>query len=612
MCGICGIIGSVEEREPVLYGMMEKMSHRGPDGAGTFFDEEAALGFMRLSIVDLDHGQQPMYNEDGGIVTVFNGEIYNFSDLREELSQKSHQFSNQSDTEVLVHGYEEYGLGMLERLRGMFSFAIWDSEKKRLFAARDFFGVKPFYYTIIDHTLVFASEIKSILEFPGYEREVNADALEQYLSFQYSPLTETFFKGIYKMEAGHYLLYQDGNLEIMEYWRPELRSDASLSGGEAIREIAEVTKASVQTHLTGDVEIAALLSSGVDSSYVAANCGCKKTFTVGFSESGGRYNEIPYAQSFAEKMNLENYSREIMAEDFFKALPTVLYHMDEPLADASAVALYFVGREAAKHVKVILSGEGADELLGGYNIYNEVRDLAWFDRLPMIVRRALGRLAGRLPDIKGKNYLRRGSKSLEERYIGNANIFSKEEKDNILNRPGQGVSPQCITRKFYRQAKGLDGFSKMQYIDLRLWLAGDILLKADKMSMAHSLELRVPFLDMEVYETAKKLSLSAKSQNHVTKYAFRKAAEGSIPAKTAGKKKLGFPVPIRVWLKQDAYYSKVKSAFESPASRTYFNTGVLLSLLDEHKSGKRDNSRKIWTVYTFLVWHQIYFEGAEN
>lgn len=607
MCGICGIIGQIHDRDKIVSNMMKKIRHRGPDHSGTFADENATLGFQRLSIVDLDNGQQPMYNEDGSNVIVFNGEIYNYVSLREELSRKSHQFSNQSDTEVLIHGYEEYGSELPKLLRGMFAFAIWDSTEKRLFAARDFFGIKPFYYALIDGAFVFASEIKSILEFPGYSKEVNTDALEQYLSFQYSPLRETFFKGIYKLEPGSYLIYQGGELVIKEYVDWNFAPDDSLSEEAAIKKIDEVLQDSIQAHLTGDVEIASLLSGGVDSSYIAANSGCRKTFTVGFTEDNGKYSEISYAKEFAEKMNMTNYSREISSEDFFSALPVVLYHLDEPVADASAVALYFVNQEASKHVKVLLSGEGADELMGGYNIYNESVDLAWFKFLPAPICSAIGKLARRLPNIKGKNYLIRGSKPLEARYIGNANIFSKEEKNRILKHPNGDMSPQSVTRNFYDKVSGLDDFSKMQYIDVRLWLVGDILAKADKMSMAHSMELRVPFLDKEVFEIASQLPLSSKSKNHTTKYAFRKAAESSIPLSTANKRKLGFPVPIRVWLKLDKYYNMVKTAFTGAPAREYFVTNELLSLLDAHKSGEADNSRKIWTIYTFLVWHNINF-----
>lgn len=612
MCGICGFVGKTDNKNDVINNMMRRIEHRGPDQSGSYTGSAMALGFRRLSIVDLAHGMQPMYNEDNSIAIVFNGEIYNFAELRNELKNKRHNFANRSDTEVLVHGYEEYGTDLLNRLRGMFSFAIWDSNKNKLFAARDFFGIKPFYYSIINGVFVFASEIKSILEYPGCKREVNERALEQYLSFQYSPLKETFLKGIYKLEPGHYLTYQDGKLEINRFWSPDLSPDEGFTGDKAVDEIERSLKESVDAHLTGDVEIASFLSSGVDSSYIAKHSGCKKTFTVGFSEGDGRYSEIPYAKKFADQMDMKNYSRLISSEDFFDAVPKVLYHMDEPLADASAVALYFVNKEASKHVKVVLSGEGSDELMGGYRIYNESLDLKWFKRLPKSFRRAIGGFAKILPNMKGKNYLIRGSRTLEERYIGNANIFSKEEKDELLKNSNKNVSPQNVTERFFRKAGNLDDYSKMQYIDLNLWLVGDILLKADKMSMAHSMELRVPFLDKKVFETSKRLPLSEKSKNHVTKYAFRKAAEKSLPLSTAQKRKLGFPVPIRVWLKQEEYLAKIKTAFTGAAAQKYFNVNLLLKLLYDHETGKADNSRKIWTVFTFLVWHEIFIEKFET
>lgn len=609
MCGFCGFTGSLED-EKILAEMMEKIKHRGPDSEGAYVDKDISLGFRRLSIIDLNYGDQPMYNEDKTIVIVFNGEIYNYHELREELIAAGHIFNNNSDTEILIHGYEEFGEDLPRRLRGMFAFVIWDSKTKTLFAARDFFGIKPFYYTQIDGELIFASEIKSILEYPKYKKEVNREALENYLTFQYSVLKETFFFGIYKLMPAHFLKFSKDGIEIKRYWTPEMEpKSGSSSLSDTIDEIDAVMQNSIKTHKISDVEVGSFLSSGVDSSYVAACFRGDKTFTVGFDYD--KYNEITYAKELSSKVGIDNYSKLITTDEYWDILPTVQYHMDEPLADPSAVALYFVSQTAAKHVKVALSGEGADEFFGGYNIYHEPFSLRPITRLPMPVRKALGFAAKAIPfKIKGKNYLIRGSKRLEERFIGNAYMFTKSDREKILKNPTGKFPPEALTSKFYKKVEGKDDVTRMQYIDIHFWLIGDILLKADKMSMAHSLEVRVPYLDKEVFNVARKLPLEYKISGTTTKYAMRLAAKRYLPEVVANKKKLGFPVPIRIWLKEDKYYNIVKEAFESKAAAEFFKTSEIIKLLDDHKNGKEDNSRKIWTVYMFLVWYKKFFEYA--
>ena len=413
MCGICGFTGQNVDRGQVLTDMMNRIIHRGPDGAGQYMDDEIAMGFRRLSIIDLEGGDQPMRTEDGRLVITFNGEIYNYRELREELKGRGHSFRTRSDTEVLLHGYSEYGVKILDRLRGMFAFVIWDTRKKELFGARDMFGIKPFYYAQAGGSFIYGSEIKSILEYPGYEREVNLEALEQYMSFQYSVLPETFFKGIFRLPAGHYMIWKDGKLRTRRYFDPMLTPvkakdrekeegrktvgekavgekaagekaagekadshnciDGSGAGQSAhdrlVDEIDRAVQESVRYHMVSDVEVASLLSSGVDSSYVAATFKGAKTFTVGFDYE--TYNEIPYAEALSGEVGIRNYSKIISTREYWKEFPKIQYYMDEPLADASAAALYFVDREASRHVKVILSGEGADELFGGYVIYHE-------------------------------------------------------------------------------------------------------------------------------------------------------------------------------------------------------------------------------------------------
>lgn len=608
MCGICGFIGfQNENRETVLQEMMNRIIHRGPDSAGTYLDDHVALGFRRLSIIDLSaEGSQPMFNEDGSIVIVFNGEIYNYKSLREELETKGHIFSNHTDTEVLIHGYEEYGTSLPEKLRGMFGFAIWDKNTNTFFAARDFFGIKPFYYTEPDaNTLIFGSEIKSILQHPAYQKEVNLEALESYLSFQYSALPETFFKGIFKLPPAHYMLIKDGVKEIVRYWEPVFETQACTEE-EAVEKIDSIMQDSIKTHMISDVEVGSFLSSGVDSSYVAACFHGDKTFTVGFDYD--KYNEIDHAKSLSEEVGIQNYHKLITTQEYWDILPTVQYQMDEPLADPAAVALYFVSQLASQHVKVVLSGEGADELFGGYNIYKEPLDLARFQKLPKWLRKAMAGFVSILPfSFKGKNFIIRGSKTVEERFIGNANMFSVKERSTLLKTVPNHRTPQELTKQFYDKVAEKDDITKMQYIDIHTWLIGDILLKADKMSMAHSLELRVPFMDRYVSQVATAIPVQLRTNHENTKYAMRKAALRHIPQKTASRKKLGFPVPIRIWLKEETYYDKVKEAFTSETAGKYFHTNALIQLLDSHRSGKQDNSRKIWTVYMFLVWHKAFF-----
>lgn len=612
MCGICGMIGKVDNKEQILQGMMKAIEHRGPDGSESYIAKEAALGFQRLSIIDLDTGMQPMFNEEGDKVLVFNGEIYNYWILKEMLVQKGHTFRTTSDSEVLLHGYEEFGEGMLSKLRGMFGFAIWDEEKKELFAARDFFGIKPFYYAVIGGTLVFASEIKSILEYPGYERKINEEALEQYLSFQYSVLPETFFKGIYKLLPGHYLTYKNHVLQVVRYFEASLKPERHESMKHALKDVEDIMRQSVRRHLISDVEVGSFLSGGVDSGLIAAISGCIKTFTVGFCGEGDLYDETGDAKELADTLHLKNSCRYIEKEEFKKAVPEVMYYLDEPSGDASAVALYFLAQEASKEVKVVLSGEGSDEIFGGYNIYREPKMLKLIDWLPLSFRKKLACMAQKLPkSMKGRGYLIRASLPVDERYIGNAYIFHEEEKARLLKREVTKQAKEIIEGT-YDDTSHLNDSEKMQSVDLKYWLPGDILQKADRMSMAHSLELRVPFLDWDVFRIARGLPCRMKLRRHTTKYILRRAACAYLPKPSFSKPKLGFPVPIRNWLKDEDWYENIKAAFGGETAAIYFHTDYLMELLEEHKKGTADNSRKIWTVYVFLVWYHIFFESHGN
>ncbi len=613
MCGFAGFVGAVEHREEVLVNMMNTIVHRGPDSEGKYVDEDVALGFRRLSIIDLSEvGDQPLYNEDRSKVLVFNGEIYNYQDLRKELVEAGHIFVSNTDSETLLHGYEEWGEKMLDRLRGMYAFVIWDKKTKKLFAARDIFGIKPLYYAHMNGTLLFGSEIKSFMEHPKYDKIFNEDALGNYLSFQFVPTNETFFKGVYCLQPGHYFTYEDGQMKITRYFEPHFTGNCKKSFEEVVDDVEAVMKESVEKHKISDVEVASYLSSGVDSSYLTYLGQVDRTFTVGFDE--GKYSEIGDAREFAASIRMENHAKVITPEEYWDRLSDIQYYMDEPVADPAAIALYFLSEEAAKKVKVVLSGEGSDELFGGYNIYCEPLEHTGFNKIPMPIRRFLGRFAEYcLPrGMKGRGFLMRHGKTLEERYFANAtNIFTEREADKLLKK---GCRPgiRKVTAPLYARVKGKDPVTKMQYVDLHLWLVHDILMKGDKMGMANSLEVRVPFLDKKVLELAETLPLDYKVRAPKTKVALRGAAEKVIRSKTAEKKKLGFPIPIRVWLREEKYYQRVREMFTSEAARKFFDTELLLKMLDGHKNGKKvnektDDSRKIWTVYIFLVWYDRFF-----
>ncbi len=557
----------------------------------------------------------------GDYAIVFNGEIYNYRDLRAELEAEGWEFQTSSDTEVLLTGYLAWGEGVLDRLRGMFAFAIWNRASRELFCARDFFGIKPLYYTVQQGAagpqLIFASEIKCILEHPAYERALNEDALEQYLCFQFSALDETFFKGIFKLPPAHCMTVRaDGSLEMRRYWRPEYAFDEGRSREDTVEAIDAAMRESVRYHNVADVEVGSFLSSGIDSSYMAA-CLAKenpaiKTFTVGFAEYEGERDEITWARELADELHIANSSKHIGEEEYWASLPRVQWHMDEPSADPSAVALYFVDQIAAEQVKAVLSGEGADEFFGGYRIYQTPFANAKLSWAPKGLLKGASK-AARALGVRGANYLERASERPEDWYYTNANgvAFSPEERERLrAGKRAAGVlrpaSPQELIAPAYAEVAGLDDTTRMQYVDLFFWLVGDILLKTDKMSMAHSLESRVPFLDKRVFEVSATIPTRLKANGEQTKLTLREAAERAIPKDWAQKEKLGFPVPVVNWLRQERYYDEIKAWFTGDIAERFFDTGELVRLLDEHKAGA-DRSRKIWIVYMFLMWYKIYF-----
>ena len=606
MCGFVGYINKEKNKEKNIKKMNSLIEHRGPDSEGYYCDENIAIGFRRLSIIDLKGGDQPIYNKDKTKAIVFNGEIYNFQELKKELIEKGYEFKTKTDTEVILHGYEEYKEKVLDKLRGMFSFVIYDIKTNELFAARDFYGIKPFYYTKMDNTFIFGSEIKSFLIHPHFKKELNTKMLEYYLTFQYSPGAETFFKNVYKLMPGHYLKYKNGKLTIKKYYEVKFEEDNNKTYDEWKDGIKEKLQDSIKAHKISDVEVGSFLSSGVDSSYIAASSDVDKTFTVGFDNE--KYSEINYAEDLSKKIKTQNINKIITKEEYFKNLPNILYYMDEPLADPSAIALYFVTKIASENVKVSLSGEGADEIFGGYNIYKEPLTASWYYKVPYPIRFSIGKIASIFPKKRGINFLIRRGKKLEDKYVGNAFIFDKHEIKKIMINKPKTKGFKELTKPYYDKVKGKDDITKMQYIDMNFWLIGDILLKADKMSMANSLEVRVPFLDRPLIDYALKLPTEFKTDKYQTKKIFRDIASEILEDKVSNKKKLGFPVPIRNWLKDDDTYNQVKALFKK--DNRFFKTNKIIKLLDEHKKGKADNSRKIWTIYVFLLWYEIFFGGS--
>lgn len=609
MCGFSGFIDNIPNKKTVLESMMDEIIHRGPDESGEYIDENAALGFRRLSIIGVGNGLQPLYNEDGSLALVFNGEIYNYQELREDLIKKGHIFTTETDSEVLIHLYEDCKTEMVKKLRGMFAFAIWDKNEKTLFAARDHFGIKPFYYTQVEkdgqQSLIFGSEIKSLLMHPNFKKEVNKHALKPYLTFQYSVLDETFFKGVFKLKPGHFMVYKDGKVRVEKYWDVEFNQE-NIDLKESVNRIKDAVSESVEAHSHSEVPLGSFLSGGVDSSYIAKCLMPQKTFSVGFEQEN--FDESDLAKDLSDILGIENVRKTITADECFEMLPTIQYHMDEPQSNPSSVPLYFLSKLAREHVTVVLSGEGADEIFGGYEWYDDDPKLKKYKKLPAFIRKPVAKVAQKMPYFRGRTTLIRGGAPVEDYFIGQAQIFEEREAVDILKAPyKKSPSVREITKPVYDKVKNQDDVTKKQYLDLKLWLAGDILLKADKMSMAHSIELRVPFLDKEVMKVAETIPTEYKVNDENTKVALRYAAKEVLPEEWAKRQKKGFPVPIRFWFKEQKYYDMVKETFTSDYAGEFFDTEKIVKLLDDHFHDRCNNARKIYTIYVFLVWYKRFF-----
>ena len=609
MCGIAGFFDRNKNKNDIIKSMTDNLLHRGPDDVGFYTDDKIALGHRRLAIIDLKTGKQPI--EDENYVIVFNGEIYNYLELKEELKGK-YKFKTKSDTEVLLKGFEEWGIDVTKKLRGMFAFAIWDKKKHDLYLARDQWGIKPLYYYKNEKTFIFGSEIKAFLAHPDFKKEFNGDILSSYLCFNSVATDESFFKGVFKLKPGHYLKYSKGNIEINRFYKLEF-DETIQDEDELVKKIQDVMVDSVEHHKIADVEVGSFLSSGVDSSYVVSLLKPNKTFTASFESKYSKYDEIKYAKDLSDKLGIENKSYVITKEEYLKEFPKIMYYMDEPLADPSAIALYFVSKEASKYVKVVTSGEGADELFCGYGDYREEFDHAWYNKIPYFIRHGISMLFShyKMQEIPGINFLYRKGQKLENYFIGVGKVFTDQEANKIV-KLGNQVKTKDITRPYYEEYKDESDTVKRQVIDFYFWLVNDFLTAVDRNTMIFSLEARTPFLDKEVFKVASSIPFNMKVNKETTKVALRKAAKDVIPNSSYKKPKLGFPVPLREWVREDDLYNEIKEKFNSKIAEKYFDQKYIMKLLDKHKSGKVDCFKKVWNIYTFIIWYEQYFDIEEE
>ncbi|MBP5313897.1 MAG: asparagine synthase (glutamine-hydrolyzing) [Eggerthellaceae bacterium] len=639
MCGFVGFGGfdyPMDTASAVIKDMADRIIHRGPDEEGYFVSDDIAMGFRRLSIIDLATSHQPMKNQTGSVVVTFNGEIYNFMELRSQLQSMGYEFVTSGDTEVIVHGYEAWGVGVFEKLRGMFAIAIWDDNNKQLVCARDLFGIKPFYYQHLEGRLIYGSEIKAFLAHPGFKKELNEAMLPQYLCFEYMNDSQTMFADVHKLLPGHYLIYKDGRISIECFYHITYKIDDSKTIDEWADIVNNAFDESVSAHEIADVEIGSFLSGGIDSSLAAYAMGqhapAVKTFSVGYeigceeqvekinnqSAFEIKLDELADSRAFASWANLPNFEIKVDAKEFLDIVPTEQYHMDEPLGAPSAIPLYFVSSLAAKQVKVVQSGEGADELFGGYWIYHDQYEFERYFKIPRFMRAAAGAIAQKLPSFHGRRFLMRGAGGPERSYQRTSMNYMWDEIPHILKNYAGPCKPWEWAAPHFREAEkqDIDIITQTQYVDMVSYMPYDICLKADKMSMAHSLELRVPFLDKKVLDIAVQLPTNCRVTDEHSKYALRVAASKlGFPQKVANMPKQPFITPLTVWLQTDLYYERIKEAFTSPAAEKFFNTEYLMRMLDDHKSAdfstvegrSKLKMMRIWNIYCFLCWYEVFF-----
>jgi asparagine synthase (glutamine-hydrolysing) len=619
MCGILAFFstrGDAGAHRDAVAGALECLHHRGPDETGVqLVDDDAVFAHKRLSIIDVESSHEPLPYADGRYLLTFNGEIYNYLELREELIRECGAiFATQGDAEVVVAGYHHWGERVLTRLRGMFAFVIWDRLAGKAFGARDYFGIKPMYYMDTPDGVYLASEKKALLELAG-SLPVDAASLSHYLTLQYVPEPRTLHEGIQRIGSGELFRFTPaGGVAVERWYRPVFRPAPVDDEQKLYDRIRETLRDSVRVHMRADVPVGAFLSSGIDSTAIVALAREFNpnilTFTVGFDVDG--YSEIGVAQDSARHLGVTTIPTVIGPQDMMDALPKIVWHLDDPVADPSLVPLYFVAKTAAEHVTVVLSGEGSDEFFGGYTIYREPLSLNSVQRLPDPMQRGLRAVSRVIPrGVKGKSFLERGTTRLEDRYYGNARMFAEAEKRDLMRRNDGSVRYTDVTAPIYAECTDLDDVTKMQYVDLHTWLRGDILVKADRISMAHSLEVRVPFLDKEVFEVASTLPVELKlpPRSTATKYALRRALDGVVPPPIVNRRKLGFPTPTRVWLRGEMY-EWADHLLSTSGAGDLLDLAYARNLLEEHRRGEADHSRKVWTVLVFCVWYGVFVDHS--
>ncbi len=628
MCGLLGLICATETdaaaARDAVAAALRCQRHRGPDETDTWADAEVVYGFNRLGFIDLEHSHQPLVwgppEAPTRYTLNFNGEIYNYLELRAELAEKfGTKFNTDGDGESVVAAYHHLGADAVTKLRGMFAFMIWDAQDKVVFGARDPFGIKPLFYSSGPGGLAFSSEKKSLLELSGtlgVSEELDRTALQHYLVLQYVPEPESLHTGIRRVESGtSFRVVPGGQVEFTRYFHPQFTAkpvDGEAEAEALYERIADVMRDSVSKHMISDpdVTVGAFLSGGIDSTAIAALAKERNpsliAFTTGFEREG--YSEVDVAAESAAAIGVKHVVRTVSADEMMEALPLIVWYLDDPVADPALVPLWFIAREARKHVKAVLSGEGADELFGGYTIYNEPISLAPFEKVPGNIRKLIGKVSTKIPEgIRGKDLLRRGALPLENRYYGNARNFRHEQLRAVLKTYTEGAGFSDVTAPWYDVSRGWDPVARMQHVDLYTWLRGDILVKADKVTMANSLELRVPFLDTEVFRVAGSIPLDQKLAGGTTKYALRKALAKIVPAHVLNRRKLGFPVPIRPWLRNEMY-DWARGIIADSNTEELLDKNFVFALLEEHKIGQLDRSRQLWALLVFMLWHGIFVE----
>ncbi|OKJ91092.1 asparagine synthase (glutamine-hydrolyzing) [Amycolatopsis sp. CB00013] len=629
MCGLLGLICSTEadaaSARDAVDAAMRCQRHRGPDEHDTWADAEVVYGFNRLAFIDVDHAHQPLVwgppEAPERYTLNFNGEIYNYKELRDELAAgHGAKFATEGDGEAIVAAYHYLGDEAVKKLRGMFAFLIWDSQEKVVFGARDPFGIKPLFYSAGPGKVAFSSEKKSLLELSsvlGVQGELDKTALQHYLVLQYVPEPESMHTGIRRVESGtSFRVVPGGDVEFTRYFHPTFNAKPVNSQAEAdelYERIADVMRDSVGKHMISDpdVTVGAFLSGGIDSTATATLAKEHNpnliAFTTGFEREG--YSEVDVAAESAAAIGVKHVVRTVSADEMMEALPLIVWYLDDPVADPALVPLWFIAREARKHVKAVLSGEGADELFCGYTIYNEPISLAPFEKIPGGMRKIIGKVSTKIPEgTRGKDLLRRGALPLEDRYYGNARNFRDDQLRKVLRTYEDGIGFKDVTAPWYKISENWDPVARMQHVDLYTWLRGDILVKADKVTMANSLELRVPFLDAEVFKVASTIPLDQKLAHGTTKYALRQALAKVIPGHVLNRRKLGFPVPIRLWLRNEMY-DWAKGIISDSQTDALLDKKAVLALLEEHKAGQLDRSRQLWALLVFMLWHGIFVEN---